>query len=227
MRSGASLPVPQPTVTDGGCYRVPVTARPKYAPKLILLSLADRCCSPGLSGCIVALRALLLGGSECKPSGAAVPADGHDTDPTSLDPPMAVAPGIWIAVPKVPFTSLSCGRRRGPFFCGRSSARPECRWLPPPPSPLQHHASRPGQPLQDKAIALSAAEADASAHCRNGCLCRRTDAIVGSLPAARLRRLQGYWREGVQDVFLWGLLRLRESAIQATRITGQAAGFVC
>lgn len=24
-----------------------------------------------------------------------------------------------------------------------------------------------------------------------------------SLPATRLRRLQGYWREGVQDVFLW------------------------
>jgi len=144
-------------VTDGGCYRVPVTARPKYAPKLILLSLAGRCCSPGLSGCVATLRALLHGGSECKPSGAAVAADGHDTDPTSLDPPMAAAPGTWIAVPQVPFTSLSFARRRGPFFCGGSSARPECRWLPPPPSPLQHHAFRLGQPPQDKAIARSAA----------------------------------------------------------------------
>jgi hypothetical protein len=58
-------------------------------------------------------------------------------------------------------------------------------------------------PCASQVNARSAAEADASAHCRNGCLCRRTDAIVGSLPAARLRRLQGYWREGVQDVFLW------------------------
>ena len=152
MRSGALLPDLSAAVTDGGRHRVPVTARPKYAPKLILLSLAGRCCSPGLSGCAAARSALLLRGSECKASGAAVPADGHDTDPTSLDPPMAVAPGTRIVVPKVPFTSLS---RRGPFFCGRSSARPECRWLPPPPSPLQHHVFRPGQPLQDKAIARS------------------------------------------------------------------------
>jgi len=39
-----------------------------------------------------------------------VPADRrHDTDPTSLDPPTALAPGTWMAVPTVPFTSLSCG----------------------------------------------------------------------------------------------------------------------
>jgi hypothetical protein len=160
MRSGAGPPAPQPAVTDGGRYRMPVTARPKYAPKLILLSPAGRCCPPGLSGYAAALRALLLRGSECKPSGAAVPADGHDTDPTSPDPPMAVAPGTWIAVPKVPFTSLSCDRRRGPFFCGGSSARPRVPMAPTSAQPTPAPCIPPRQPLQDKAIARSAADAE-------------------------------------------------------------------
>jgi len=84
---------------------VPVTARPKYAPKLILLSLAGRCCSPGLSGCAAALRALLLGGSKCK---AQRHCRGPPTD-TAPIPPRWIRLWLWRRVP-----GSRCPRRRSP-----------------------------------------------------------------------------------------------------------------
>src|SRR6185437_2348081 len=141
------------------CHRVPVTARPKYAPKLVLLSLADRCCSPGLSGCASARSALLLRGSECKPS-ARCSARRPPTRHRSHLAGSAYGSGAGYLDGGAHGAVHLAELRRGPFFCGRSSARPECRWPPPPPSPRQHHAFRPGQPLQDKAIARSAAIED-------------------------------------------------------------------
>src|SRR5215831_3882995 len=83
-RSGASLSVLYSTVTDGGRYRVPVAARPKYAPKLTLLSPRRRSCPPRLFEYATAPRALPNRGSGCRSTARL----RHCGQPTRLPVPL-------------------------------------------------------------------------------------------------------------------------------------------